>query len=365
MAADSSAEKTEEATPKRLREARKKGQVAKSKDLTTIFELLGLFITFCVSVGYMGSELRALMIKAFSLAGEKHLAGSQIYDVGKACLLTMAKVCAPLLLVGFLMALFVGFMQVGPMFSMETLKPQGKKLNPIEGIKNMFKTLTFIELAKNILKISFIFFISYKILFASLPDILLTTRLGIYESTIYAGSVIFRIVIRVLILFVGIAIADYMVQRWQFMKQMRMSKDEVKREYKQDEGDPHIKAHRKALHREMIFSDVQKQVKASDVVVTNPTHVAVAIKYDRGEMGAPEIMAAGHRLFAEMIKKIAEENNIPIMRNVPLAWSLVELEVGDEIPEELYTTVAEILAIVYKMKQEQAKPRSEQKTDYA
>jgi flagellar biosynthetic protein FlhB len=149
------------------------------------------------------------------------------------------------------------------------------------------------------------------------------------------------------------------------MKQMRMTKDEVKREYKQDEGDPHIKSHRRALHREMVFGDMPKQVKSADVVVTNPVHVAVAIKYDKEEMSAPEIVAKGQRLFAERIRKIAEENGVPIMRNVPLAWSLVEMEIGDEIPEELYAAVAEILAIVYKMKKGQGRTRSEEGVDYA
>ncbi len=135
------------------------------------------------------------------------------------------------------------------------------------------------------------------------------------------------------------------------MKQMKMSKDEVKREYKQDEGDPHSKGHRKQLHREFAFGDARQAVKQSDVVVTNPVHVAIAIKYDRGAMAAPQMMIKGQRVFADTIRKYAEEFEIPIMRNIPLAWALFELEESSEIPEELYGAVAEVLAYVYRMKQ--------------
>ncbi len=359
MAENSSQEKSEDATPKRLREARKKGQVSKSRDLETIFVLIAFFIALSFSMAYAGAELKRLMKTVFLTVADPVLTGSTLMTLGKDCLMTMAKVCAPALLSAFGIALIVGYLQVGPVFSLEPLKPQGKKLNPLEGLKNMFKTLTFIELIKNILKITFIFFISYYILKGSLFELLQTARLPLLDSAKLAGDFIFQIVIRVLILFLAIAIADFMVQRWQYLKQMRMSKDEVKREYKQDEGDPLIKSHRRSLHREMVFSDMPQQVKGADVVVTNPIHVAVAIKYDREEMGAPEIVAKGQRLYADAIRKVAEENGVPIMRNIPLAWSLLELEVGDAVPEELYTTVAEILAMVYKMKQ-----KTEEKKDY-
>lgn len=356
---ESSQEKTEDATPKRLREARKKGQVPKSRDLSTIFVLVAFFAAISFSIGFMGGELKKLMVLTFESVSSPNLTGAQIYDLGKASLLTMAKVCAPAFIAGFAIAAVVGFLQVGPIFSMEPLKPQGKKLNPLEGLKNMFKTPTFIELVKNVLKITVIFFIAYKVLAGNLFEVLQTVHVSVVDSARIAGELIFKIVLRVLILFIAIALADFLVQRWQFMKQMRMSKDEVKREYKQDEGDPHVKSHRKALHREFAFGDVQQKVKSADAVVTNPVHVAIAIKYDRDEMGAPEVVAKGQRLFADMIRKIAEENNIPIMRNVPLAWSLLEVEVGGEVPEELYSAVAEILALVYKMKQVQESRRSD------
>ncbi len=352
---ESSQEKTEQATPKRMREARKKGQVAKSRDLETIFVMIAFFATLCLSMGYMAGELKQLMKTVFEAIASPQISGATLMSLGKASLFTLAKVCAPAFIAGVATALVIGFLQVGPVFSLEPLKPQGKKLNPLEGLKNMFKTLTFIELIKNILKIVFIFYISYRVLYGALFEVLSTARISVFDSSQIAGELIFKVVLRILILFVAIALADFMVQRWQFMKQMKMSKEEVKREYKQDEGDPHIKSHRRALHREFVFGDVQQQVKSADVVVTNPVHVAVALKYNREEMGAPEVVAKGQRLFADMIRKVAEENHVPIMRNIPLAWSLLEVEVGAEVPEELYNAVAEILALVYKMQQTQAR----------
>lgn len=371
--AESSGEKTEEATPKRLREARKKGQVPKSKDVSTIAVLLAIFGVICLGMGAAMNELRDLMKLCFTYVGShEHIDGSQIWVLGKACLLSFAKLILPIAVVGGVVAGFVGFMQVGSIFSMEPLKPQMKKLNMIEGIKNMFKTQTFIELLKNIAKIIVIFYLAYSTLDKQLYTILQTATIQIPAqmpsigeaakgippeaypiegAAFISGDILFSFIFKVLLAFLVISVIDFMVQKKQFMKQMRMTKDEVKREYKQDEGDPHIKGHRKQLHREFAFSDAKAAVKSSDVVVANTVHVAVAMKYDRETMVAPEILIKGQRAFAEMIKQVAEENGIPIMRNVPLAWALFELEEGAEIPEELYNAVAEVLAYVYRMQQ--------------
>ncbi len=351
MSQDSSQEKTEEATPKKLREARKKGQVPKSRDVSTIVVLIAIFAVMAITFSMAGTEIRKVMLLSFqSASAQSGVAGPEIWAVGKAGLIAMAKIMFPIALVGMVMAALAGFLQVGALFAMDPLKPQMKKLNPIEGLKNMFKTQTFIELIKNIAKITIVFYLAYSTLKNELGTVLQTANIPIENAAKLTGDMIFSFVVKVLLAFLVISIIDFMVQKKQFMKQMRMSKDEVKREYKQDEGDPLIKSHRRQLHREFAFSDPQQMVKQSDVVVTNPTHVAVAIKYNREEMTAPEITIKGQRKFAELIKGIAEENEIPIMRNIPLAWALYDLEEGTEIPEDLYNTVAEVLAYVYKMK---------------
>ena len=367
--AESSGDKTEEATPKRLREARKKGQVPKSRDVSTILILIALFAMICLGLSWAGQELKELMTLAFKEASNPNIEGFNIWNIGKACLLTFAKIVTPVVMVGAIVAGISGFMQVGSIFALDPLKPQFKKLNAFEGLKNMFKTQTVIELVKNIAKIFVVFYFAYSTMKDKIYTVLQTATISINDSAFLTGKLIVSFCIKVLLAFLFISLFDYVMQRRQFMKQMKMTKDEVKREYKQDEGDPHIKGHRKQLHREFAFSDAKQQVKQSDVVVTNPVHVAVALKYDRKTMAAPEIMLRGQRNFAEMIKEVAKENQIPIMRNIPLAWALFELEDGAEIPEELYGAVAEILAYVYRMQQlknqEGQKPASRDKINYA
>lgn len=358
---DSGQEKTEDATPKRLREARKKGQVPKSKDVSTIVVLITEFSVLSILMGWIAMQIKELMVMAFNqVATRGPLDGAQLYAVGKASLFTMAKVVLPICMSGVVVAALAGYLQVGAIFATDPLKPQMKKLNALEGLKNMVKTQTFIELAKNIAKIIVIFYLAYSTINGQLFTILQTANIPLVHSAGLTGSMLSSFIIKVLIAFLVISVIDFMVQKKQFMKQMKMTKDEVKREYKQDEGDPLIKSHRRQMHREFAFSDARQAVKQSDVVVTNPVHVAVALKYDREEMAAPEIMIRGQRAFAEMIKDVAQENNIPIMRNIPLAWALFDLEEGAEIPEELYGAVAEILAYIYRMKQiqEQGGPKN-------
>jgi flagellar biosynthetic protein FlhB len=235
---------------------------------------------------------------------------------------------------------------------MEPLKPQLKKLNPIEGAKNMLKMRTVIELIKNVLKMAAILILAFLAIKRYLRPFLLTTTVPIEEGIKIGGMILFYFLTLVFIIFILIAFADIMLQKKEHKKNLKMTKDEVKREYKEDEGDPMIKGQRKQLHQEMAMSDVAQQVAKSDVVLTNPTHIAVAVKYDAKEMVAPEIMAKGQRLYAQYIRELAEQYDVPIMRNIPLAWALIELDVGDEIPEDLYQAVAEILAFVYRLKAE-------------
>lgn len=348
--AESSEEKTEQATPKRIREARKKGQVPKSKDLTTVFEMIVVFVTIAVAMDYMADEAKRYMEYVFKVLNHDP-DPSELWEVGRRSLEVMIKMTVPALLAGFIAALVIGFLQVGPIFTTETLAPKFEKLNPIEGLKNMFKIVTLIELLKNVAKLFLVFYLAYSTLQKYRQDILFASMVGMSDAMAVTGQILSSFFIKVAVLFMCIALIDLAVQRWNFMKNMRMSKDEVKREYKQDEGDPHVKGERRRLHREMVFGDARKNVKKSDAVVTNPIHVAVAIQYDKDNMAAPEVLVKGQRSYAEMIIQIAKEEGIPIVRNIPLAWSLLALDEGDAIPEELYEPVAEVLSYVYEMKE--------------
>ena len=356
--AETSQEKTEDATPKRMRDARKKGQVARSRDLSTIVILIAAFALIAFLRGFMGEELRALMQGNFQLVSEPEVTREMMFLEAQRNFMGFVRVSAPFLLIIAGIAVVVGFFQVGPIFSAEPVKPQMKRLNAVENLKNMFKMTTFIELIKNIAKISLIFLLAYLVIADSLREVVLTVNATPEQSTTLAVKLVASFLIKVFIIFAIIALIDFAVQRWNYKKQMRMSKDEVKREYKQDEGDPLIKSMRRHLHQELAMGDVKQAVKSSDAVVTNPTELAVAIKYDESEMVAPQVMARGQRLFAKTIRDAAEEYGIPIVQNPPLAWTLIELDVGDEVPEELYAAVAEILVFVYRMKQEREKSRA-------
>lgn len=347
----SSQEKTEEPTPKRLREARKKGQVAKSRDLNTVVILIAAVAAIWVSASFVAEQLEYAMKATFVAAASPNLEISDLVHYSTINFIQYVKAMIPILVVVTIAALAASFLQTGAVFSADPLTPQMKRLNIIENVKNMMKVTTLIELLKNIAKLTLIFLLAYWVMKGGLNLILESVNLGLQEFMIISSSIILKFLVWVLACFVVIAVIDLFVQRHQYIKNLRMSKEEVKREYKQDEGDPHIKAHRKQLHQELAMSDVRQAVGASDAIVTNPTELAIAIKYDDNDMMAPQVMAKGQRLFAQMIREVAEEFKIPIVRNVPLAWALIELEVGDEIPEDLYQAVAEMLIVVYRMKQ--------------
>lgn len=348
----SAQEKTEEATPRRLREARKKGQVARSRDLNTFVILAAAFFLVWAMINYMGDYIMASMKETFEIASKVNISDEEIVRYGQKSFYIYLKAILPYLGVITFIALAVGFVQTGPIFSAEPLKPKTSRLNMIENMKNWFKVTSLVELLKNVAKVIIIFTIAYMVIKDNLRETVLTASAALPQSTAVAGKLIAIFLAKVLIVFLVIAIVDLMVQRWQYRKQLRMTKEEVKREYKQEEGDPLIKSVRRQMHREFAMSDVREAVRTSDVVVTNPTELAIAIRYDEHEMMAPQITTKGQRLFAEMIKEIAQEYGVPVMENIPLAWALIELETGDEIPENLYAAMAEVLIIIYRMREQ-------------
>lgn len=350
MANGDTGEKTEEATPKKLRDARRKGQVAKSQDLNTAVLLIVAFGVLAFSASFISLQLREFMQTSFLQSTQLNLTTSISNRVLLDALMVMLTILAPFLTVMFISALAIGFFQVGPLFTGHPLMPQLQRLNPITGFKNKFFSIKpYIELAKNTIKIIIVGILIYFIIKGALREIISTAATPLFKSVELVGQLLFKIIVQVSIAFVIIAIADFFFQRYQHKKELRMSKYEVKKEYKEQEGDPTHKAVRKRLHQEIAMYDMIQSVRKADVVIINPVHVAVAIQYDPKNMNAPQVIAKGERLIAEKIKEIAKEYKIPIMRNVPLAHSLMELEIGEEIPEKLYEAVAEVLNFVYKL----------------
>jgi len=349
----SGGEKTEQPTPKKLRDARKKGQVAKSNDLNGGVIFIAGFLTMSMILPDFSEKMRQYMTFCFKQADWDGLsAGAKAFEVlGKGGSMIM-DICMPVLGVMFLLALFICYVQVGAMFTFQTLKPDLKKLNPVEGFKNkFFKAQTYIELLKNILKLTVVIVLIYLLLTQNFRYIVLTARQPLWETALLTGELMFKLFVQIAVFFLIVAAADFFIQKKQFNKQMKMTKEEVKQEYKQSEGDPTYKGMRKQMHQELSMHSMVEDVKNADVVVVNPEHIAVALKYDKERMNAPQVSAKGHDLWAKRIIEVAKQFNVPVMRNLPLAHALDELEIGDEIPEDLYGAVAEVLNWVYRLAQ--------------
>ena len=344
-----SGEKTEKPTPKKIREAREKGQVAKSQDLVVSVVFLAVFMVFVISNHKNGIIIKEGMAAFFITATTAPLLGpDEIHKLLMQALGIMFRMIGPYLMTGFVLAAFVQFVQVGALFTMKPLMPKLDKLNPISGFKQkFFSAQTYIECAKSLLKLTIVGSLAYFTIKGALSEIVLTARLPIEAGIKLTSDLMYKIGTKVGIALIMLGAVDVFIQRIQHEKKLKMSKDDVKREGKEAEGDPMYKNRRKQMHQEILSHSMVESVKKADVVIVNPTHIAIAVNYDEEENSAPRVTAKGERLIAEQIIAVAKQYGVPIMRNVPLAHALNELEVGDEIPEELYTAVAEVLQWVY------------------
>ncbi|NBO23890.1 MAG: EscU/YscU/HrcU family type III secretion system export apparatus switch protein [Chlamydiae bacterium] len=338
------AEKTEKATPKKLRDARKKGQVAKSKDFPSAFTFIVSVTAILFSTGYFFEQLAGFMIEMFKQIRLdpqlENKAGNYILQAVDV----INNVSLPILIAVVITGVLVNFLMVGPLFAMEAMKPDIKKLNPITNLKNMFKIKTFVELIKSIAKITGAVFLIYLVMKNSIGEIIASVALPVIGTAIIFNDFLLKVVIRVGLFFIVIGIFDLVFQLKNFAKEMKMEKFEVKQEYKDTEGDPHIKSKRRQRAQEIAYQEGPQAAKRARTIITNPEHIAVALEYDPNEHPAPKILTMGLGNVAEEIIKIALDNNIPIMRNVPLAHMLFEKgTISSFIPEETYQAIAEIL----------------------
>lgn len=351
----SSGEKTEQPTQKKLRDAKKKGQVAKSQDLSSAVMMLVAVGVLWLSSDFLGGLFKTAFIEHLNYAttSQGEFTDAVVFAALWSGIKLLAMASAPLLLVIFLLAFAVNFLQVGPLFAPESLKPDFNKLNPVGAFKNkFFKAKSYIELGKTILKIIITATIVYMILSGSIPDLLKLTMQPIPIAVTFVLNLTLRIFLTVGLAFLVIGGADYFLQMYLHRKELMMTKQETKEEYKEMEGDPYIKAKRKAIHREIISQSTAAAVRKANVVVANPTHLAIALSYETGSGNAPVIVAKGADLMAAQIREIAGEAGVPITRDVPLARALYEFEIDDEIPEELYEAVAVVLRWVYELSEE-------------
>lgn len=357
MAEQDVGDKQFEATPHKLREAHKKGQVFKSRDLTQLITFIVGFFLLYYNANFIYNNLSNLF---HSLWGQLHL--KSLTAIGFGYIVhhswyTLIVILLPLMLALLFTAILVEFFQVGPIFTAETMKFQLEKLNPVEGFKKIiFNVRSLFELVKNVFKVSVLGYIAFLVMKDNLALMLSLIEINNkLASAVIFGKVFFEFVVKAIIFLIIVSILDYLFQRWKYLSDQKMTFKELKDEFKQTEGDPLIKSLRRQKQQQIAYGQMMAQVKDADFVVKNPDHIAIALKYDPQMNTAPQILAKGTELIAQQIIEIAEQYGIPIIENIPLARALFRLvRVNQEIPAELYRAVAEILIFVYELRGKKA-----------
>ena len=350
-------EKTEEPTAKKLEDARKEGQVAKSKEIGNAFGLLAMFILLKVYVGSLGgnmvdcfSGIYNQIPDAITMYGGKIPVAALLVRL-HTVILKMLLMLAPVFLIGVVVAVVCDVVQVKWKPTSKPLQPKFSKLNPISGFKRIFSANALIELLKSIAKIGIICYVVYSYMKDKIAGVFLLYDMSLNQAISLVGETAIDVGIRISAVYMVIAFLDYAYQKHKFKEDMRMTKQEVKDEYKNQEGDPQVKGKQKQRMQEASRRRMMQQLPEADVVITNPTHYAVAIKYDPDKYDAPYVIAKGEDFLAQKIKEIAREHDVEIVENKPLARMLyANVDIGGLIPPELYQSVAEVLAFVYHLK---------------
>jgi flagellar biosynthesis protein FlhB len=352
MPESSGQERTEKATPKRRQESRKKGQVAQSREIPSVVILMTALAFFYFGGSWMFGSLSQVISGIYGHLDTLRLnAISEVsalsVDIFKKVLLILIPFFVPILIAG--LAGNIG--QIGFEMHSEPMQPKLTKLNPIAGLKKLISLKSLVELIKSIIKILFIGGIAFGIVKKESTALPALMQQEVVEILFFIGRVAFKIFFFVCLALIILAFLDYVYQRWQFEEGLKMTKQEVKDERKQSEGDPKIKGRIRRVQLELARRRMMEAVPEADVVITNPVHLAVALKFDAAKMVAPTIVAKGSGHVAERIKEIARNHQVPIVENKPLAQALHKMvEIGEFIPAELYRAVAEVLAYVYRLK---------------
>ena len=351
------AEKSEQPTAKKLEDARKEGQVAKSQEVATAFSLLSLFVILRVVYALMGSTFTNIFPRVYNdipnvaRTYDGQLPIAYITSIINKAMLTLLLLCAPFFIVGFAVAFISDYVQVGYKPTTKPLQPKLSKLNPVSGLKKIFSTRKLFELAKSIVKLLIMGIVIYSFFSKRNDYLFLLYDMPLTQAIGLMGNLIIDLGFRVAIAYMIIALADFIYQKRKFTKDMMMTKQEVKDEFKNSEGSPEVKSAQKRRMMEASRRRMMQAVPQADVVITNPTHYAVAVKYDAEEAEAPIVVAKGADFVAQRIKELARESGVEIVENKPLARMLyANVEVGELVPPELYKAVAEVLAYVYHLK---------------
>ncbi|CCQ97919.1 Flagellar biosynthetic protein flhB [[Clostridium] ultunense Esp] len=344
-------EKTEPATARRRQEAREKGQVARSQEIPSAFGLLAGMLSLLL----FGSGFLTLFKQLFPLVLSNYSdQPMNVETLGNLSMQMLGMIIQPLLpflAVVMGVGILSNALQVGPLLTLEPIKPKWERINPIQGLKRIFSLRAFVDLVKSLIKVAAVGGVAYIILWNERDHLLTLSQYSINSIEHYVYEIIFKMGVMIAIVLVILSFLDYLFQRYEYNKGLRMSKQEIKDEWKKIEGDPLIKSKIRERQRQMAMRRMMQEVPKADVVITNPTHFAVALRYEAGKMKAPVVIAKGQDYLALRIKEIARAHNIPLMENKPLAQTLYRrVEIGESIPEDLFKAVAEVLAYVYQLK---------------
>jgi len=348
-----------DATPRKLEQARKEGQVVKSKDFSTAISLLILFSAIVGLAPFIWNQIVQLYTLLYEQIPNTHLSNIGLSYIFMITVKTAVLIIGPILFLAWFVAIMADFIQVGPLVATAPLMPKLDKLNPTKYFKNIMSIKTLFELFKNILKVVLLGYIGWSVYSQHIESILMLAAVdNNFAVMIEFGKLITDFIFKACIAFLIISAADYGVTKWKFLKDQKMSFKEIKDEYKNTEGDPNVKAALRQRRMQMLQRGMMDAVPDADFVVTNPTHIACALKYKSEEMASPMLIAKGTELVAKKIIKIANEHAVPVIENAPVARALFKMvDLNQMIPPELYKAVAEILLFVYNLKNPSNKGR--------
>jgi flagellar biosynthetic protein FlhB len=347
-------DKSFEASQQKLKRLREQGQIIKSRDLSAAVFLMVMFILLIALSPYLFQNLMQMFIAFFELIPKQHLEEMGITYMIVQAVKGLVLSSLPFLFIAFFVAVMADLLQVGPLFALKTITPKLDKLNPINGLKGIFSKRTLVELGKNLAKISILFWLGYSAFMKNLPRMINSGEADNPLIILYlVGEILKDFIYTAILFFIIIGFADYFYQRTKFLGDQKMSLKEVKDEYKQTEGDPMVKAMLRQKRMQMMMQRQLEAVPLADVIATNPIHVAVALRYKPQEMEAPIVVAKGAEHFAQRIKEIAQQHNIPIVENPVLARTLYRVvDLNQDIPPDLYQAVAEVLMFAWQLKGE-------------
>lgn len=344
-------DKTEQATPRKREQAREKGEVAKSAELSSVAVLVAGVSALYLFGGYMYSQINNMTRTCFSILETPERVALAFIEMATLSVRFLLLILAPVFATVLLVAVVVNIMQVGMTFSLKPLTPQFGNLNPIAGMRRLVSKQAMVELVKSLAKLVIVGWVAYVTINSELPTTHELSGMDVASIGAYIIRVILKLFVRVGLLMVVIAIADYAYQKWSFSQRLKMTKHEVKEEHKQDEGDPLVKLRIRRKQQDLTKRRMMQEVPKADVVVTNPVHLALALQYDPKVMSAPRLVAKGAGVIAEKIKAIAREHAIPVVENKELARAMFKnIEIGDSVPEMFYQAVAQVMAYVYRLK---------------